>query len=243
LGEDLGGVFELNREGGVWPVLTRADGVDLPPSNFVLEDRSGRIWLTVSTRHYPRDKAYRSDIADGFIVLQDKKGARIVADGLGYTNEAALSPDGKFLYVNETFGRKLTRFRLKSDGSLSEQETIATFSKGTYPDGLAFDAEGGIWITSIVSNRVICVHPDGAQQLILEDADEAHIEWVEEAFRCGTMGRAHLDRCAGRVLKNISSLAFGGPDRRMAVLGCLQGDSLACFPSPVEGLPPLNRDN
>jgi len=242
LGEDLGGVFELNRDGRVWPTLTEVDGVELPPCNFVMEDGSGRVWVTVSTRHRPRATAYRGDIADGFIVLCDEKGARIVAEGLGYTNEAVVSSDGKFLYVNETFGRKLTRFRLASDGSLSGRETVTTFGRGTFPDGLALDAEGGIWIASIVSNRVIRVRPDGSQQLILEDADEAHVDWAEEAFRNGTMGRPHLDRCAGKVLKNISSLAFVGTDRRTVVLGCLLGDSLACFASPVAGLPPVHWD-
>jgi sugar lactone lactonase YvrE len=242
LGEDLGGVFELTREGEVRPVLTELDGLDLPPCNFVLEDTKGRMWLTVSTRQRPRARAYRKDVADGFIVLRDEKGARIVADGLGYTNEAALSPGGEFLYVNETFGRKLTRFRVSPDGSLSGRETVAAFGRGTFPDGLAFDAEGGIWITSLVSNRVICVRPDGSQRLMLEDADDAHVAWVEEAFLSGAMGRPHFDRCAGKSLKNISSLAFTGAERRTAVLGCLLGDSLACFASPIAGLPPVHWD-
>jgi sugar lactone lactonase YvrE len=242
LGEESGGVFELSRDGTVRPVLVEVDGVELPPSNFVFEDPVGRIWLTVSTRHRPRALAYRRDIADGFIVLADEKGARIVTDGLGYTNEAAISPEGRYLYVNETFARRLTRFRLGKDGSLVSRETVTTFGKGTFPDGITFDAEGGIWITSIVSNRVIRVFPGGAQQIIVEDADETHIDWVEEAFRTGTMGRPHLDRCAGKVLKNISSLAFGGADRRTAYLGCLLGDSLACFSSPVTGHPPLHWD-
>jgi hypothetical protein len=117
---------------------------------------------------------------------------------------------------------------------------VATFEKGTFPDGLAFDAEGGVWIASIVSNRLIRVAPDGSQQIILEDADEAHIEWAEEAFHNGTMGRPHLDRCAGKALKNISSVAFGGPDLSTVYLGCLLGDSLACYPSPVPGHPPFH---
>ena len=50
LGEALGGVYELARDGSVRELLTRVDGIDLPPSNFVAEDAQGRIWLTVSTR-------------------------------------------------------------------------------------------------------------------------------------------------------------------------------------------------
>ena len=47
----------------------------------------GRVWVTVSTRLTPRALGYRSDVADGFVVRRRPRGARIVADGLGYTNE------------------------------------------------------------------------------------------------------------------------------------------------------------
>jgi sugar lactone lactonase YvrE len=238
LGEELGGVFALDRAGGLRPLLLQVDGVDLPPTNFVHEDAAGRIWITVSTRRRPRAAAYRADVADGFVVLLDGRGARIVADGLGYTNEALVSPDGRWLYVNETFGRRLTRFRLAADGALAGRETVACFGPGTYPDGLTFDAEGGIWITSIVSNRVIRVDRDGSQQRILEDCDPAHLDRCEQAFVGGTMGRAHLDAAGGRRLANISSLAFGGVDLRIAFLGCLLGDRLASFRAPVAGHPP-----
>jgi sugar lactone lactonase YvrE len=240
LGETEGGVYELTRGGQLTAFLKRVDGVDLPPTNFVHEDARGRTWVTVSTRHAPRAAAYRSDVADGFIVLVDKAGARVAADGLGYTNEALPSPDGAHLYVNETFGRRLSRFRIGANGDLRLRETVCEFGHGTYPDGLAFDAAGGVWVVSIISNRVIRVAPDGSQELMLEDADAKHVEWCEQAFLAGQLGREHLDRAAGRRLKNISSLAFGGPDLHTAYLGCLLGDRLACFRAPVAGHPPAH---
>lgn len=239
LGESQGGVFELGRDGTVRPFLQEVDGVELPPSNFVALDRAGRAWVTVSTRLHPRTRAHRPEVADGFIVLADARGARIVAEGLGYTNEALVSPDGQWLYVNETFGRRLTRFRIAADGSLDDRETVTEFGKGTYPDGLAFDALGAVWVTSIVSNRVIRVTPDGAQHIVLEDAGPAHVDWCEQAYLSGEMGRPHMDACGGRYLRNISSLAFGGPDLRTAFLGCLQGDTIQFFRSPVPGHPPV----
>jgi sugar lactone lactonase YvrE len=238
LGESRGGVFELSRDGSVRPFLEEVDGVELPPTNFVAEDHLGRIWVTVSTRMQPRTRAFRADVADGFIILKDKLGARIVAEKLGFTNEAILSPDGNWLYVNETFSRRLSRFRIAAGGSLADRETVTTFGRGTFPDGLAFDGMGGVWVTSIVSNRVIRVAPNGSQQLILEDADESHVEWCEQAFVMGEMGRAHVDGCGGRYLKNISSIAFGGAGMRTAYLGCLKGDSIASFQSPLGGHPP-----
>jgi hypothetical protein len=97
-----------------------------------------------------------------------------------------------------------------------------------------------VWVTSIVSNRVIRVTPDGAQHIVLEDAGPAHVDWCEQAYLSGEMGRPHMDACGGRYLRNISSLAFGGPDLRTAFLGCLQGDTIRFFRSPVPGHPPVH---
>ncbi len=240
LGETNGGVFSLSPQGAVQPFLETVDGVDLPPTNFVHEDHAGRVWITVSTRLQPRARAYRRDVADGFIVLADHRGARIVVDGLGYTNEAVVSPDGKHLYVNETFARRLLRFPIRADGELGRPTIVTEFGAGTFPDGLTFDAEGGVWITSIVSNRVIHVAPSGASTIVLEDVAPHHLAQVEAAYVAGTMGREHLDHAGGRLLRNISSLAFGGPDLRTAYLGCLLGDSIATFRAPVAGHPPTH---
>jgi sugar lactone lactonase YvrE len=238
LGDDDGGVWRLWRDGGVEPWLTHLQGQALPPTNFVWPDGQGRTWLTVSTRRKPRALGYRRDGGDGFIVCVTAAGARIVADGLGYTNEVALHPNGRWLYVNETFGRRLSRFTVAADGTLGPRETVAEFGAGTFPDGLAFDEEGSAWVVSIVSNRLIRVLPTGEQHTWLEDNDPAHLAQAEAAYEAGTMGRPHLDGIVSRQLRNISSIAFAGPDRRTAVLGCLLGSRLAVLDMPCAGLTP-----
>lgn len=237
---DSGGVWRLGRDGALTPFLTEVDGVRLPASNFVLLDGEGRVWITVSTRREPRSLGYRPDVDDGFIVLVDDRGARIAADGIGFTNEIAFSDDGRFLYVNETFVRRLSRFPVNADGSLGAKEVVTEFGAGTFPDGLAFDAEGGMWITSIVSNRVIRVTPDGAQEVVLEDCDPEHLAWVEENYLAGRMDRPHMDRIASRRLRSISSLCFGGPDLRTVWLGCLLGDRVARLRVDRAGRPPAH---
>ena len=237
LGETEGGVFRLRRDGGLEPVLIEVAGEALPPTNFVMEDALGRLWITVSTPRAPRDLGYRRDLAEGFIVLLDQRGARVVARDLGYTNEVQIDPSGEWLYVNETFGRRLSRFRIGAKGGLSERQTVTEFGLGTFPDGLAFDCEGAAWVVSIVSNRVIRVDREGRQEILLEDSDAEHLAWVEAAYEAGTLGRPHLDRAASRRLRNVSSLAFGSPDLKTVTLGCLLGDSLARFRSPVAGWP------
>ena len=244
LGDKQGGVFSLQRDGSTRPVLCEVDGVPLPPSNYPLEDSLGRLWLTVSTRLQPRALGYNSNCSDGFIVCMDDpsdpKSARIAADGLGYTNEIAFHPNGQWLYVNETFTRRLSRFPLMSGGKLGAKQVVAEFGAGTYPDGMAFDVQGNVWIVSIASNRVICVAPDGKQLIKLEDVDADHLAWVEQAYQAHSMGRPHLDGVKSSQLRNISSLAFGGPDLRTGYLGCLLGDRLAIVHMPFAGHPPIH---
>jgi sugar lactone lactonase YvrE len=236
LANDGGGVWRLRQDGRAEPFCTEVEGHVLEPANYVGLDRQGRIWITVSTRHRPRSLAQRPDVADGYIVLVDATGARVVADGLGYTNEAIVDGTGDWLYVNETFGRRTSRLRIKGDGSLGRRETVTEYGAGTYPDGLAFDEAGAVWITSVISNRVIRVEPDGTQQLILEEADPAVLAAIEADFQAGRFGPASHEKIRTEVMQSISSIAFGGPDRKTAYLGNLLDDTIYTFRSPVAGL-------
>ena len=241
LGAEDGGIYQISETGELSAFCLAIDGVPLPPCNYVHLDAQNRVWITVSTRQVPRSKGYTADITDGFVAMIDQTGnAKIMADNLGYTNECLTSPDGKQLIVNETFARKLTAFDIDTDGNLSNKRTIASFDSGTFPDGLTYDADGGIWITSIVSNRVIRIAPDGTQKLMIEDCDTDHLQWVEAAFQKGEMGRPHLDQARSKKLKNISSLAFGGYDLRTGYLGCLLDESIYTFRSPNAGHPPTH---
>ncbi|NNE81772.1 MAG: hypothetical protein HKN18_16010 [Silicimonas sp.] len=240
LGDTDGGVYRLYPDGALKPVLLDIDNAPLPPTNYVHVDDLGRIWATVSTRKQPRSLGYRSDCNDGFVVLLDGSGARVVADGLGYTNECLIHPTTRQLFVNETFARRTLRFDVADNGKLGNKMVVATYGHGTYPDGLCFDTEGGFWITSIVSNRLIRVDANGRQTVVLEDVDRDQLDHVEAAYLAGTMGRPHLDRTFGRVLGNISSAAFGGTKLRTLYLGCLLGSSLATAESPVQGAEPFH---
>jgi sugar lactone lactonase YvrE len=231
---DTGGVWRLHRNGGVEPFLVEIDGRPLPPANFVFADRWDRVWISVSTRHVPRHAAWRADVADGFVVLVDARGARVVAGELQYTNEVRTDPTGAWLYVVETFGRRLTRFRIGEDGRLHDRATVVTLGQGCFPDGFAFDEAGDIWITSLISNRVLRIR-EARVETIIEDLNPAFIAEVEEAFAGKTMRREHLGPVPGTRLQQVTSVAFGGPDRRTVYLGSLHSPCLYRFGAEVAG--------
>jgi sugar lactone lactonase YvrE len=240
LGAELGGVWRLTRDGALAPVLREVDGAAIPASNFVTRDALGRIWLTVSTRLVPRSRDYRRAACTGFIALIDDRGARIVADGLGFTNECAIDPSGAWLYVNETFAKRLSRFALRPNGDLGPKQVVCEFGRGQFPDGLAFDVDGNVWIASILSNQLLRVDRGGAITVHLEDSDADHVAWFEAAWSADALDRPHMDRIVSRRLRNISSIAFGGADLRTGYLGCLLGDAIASVRMPVAGLPPVH---
>jgi sugar lactone lactonase YvrE len=233
-----GGVWRITRASEQIPVLLEIDGVPLVSVNFVHVDAENRAWATISTRENPRQLGYRPDVASGFIILIDPRGARVVAQDLGYTNEAKVDPSGRWLYVNETFARRTSRYAIAADGGLGTRETVTEYGEWVWPDGLDFDAQGGVWISSVVSNRVIRVAADGTQEVFLEEVDVEHCKRAETAYQACTMDADHLGKIETPTLRNVSSITFGGADLKTAYLGNLLDDCIYTFRSPIAGAPP-----
>ncbi len=240
MGETDGGIYRLYANGDVEAVISTVGGDPIPPTNFVVQDSQGRIWLTVSTRKTPRAADYRAGANTGFIAVAEpgQDDARIVADGLGYTNECVIDEARGHVWVNETFGRRLTRFSLKTAGrvELVNAQCRYSFGAGTYPDGLALDEAGFLWVTSILSNRILRISPDGRMQTMFEDSEVTHLQLTEEAYQRDALGREHLDTARSEVMQNISNLAFGGPTRQRIYIGNLLGDSLPYFDTEFTGV-------
>lgn len=90
---------------------------------------------------------------DTSLILVTPDGAsREVAFDLRMPNGMAISPDGKTLYLAETYRHCLTMFYIEEDGSLSNREVFAEVP--LRPDGICLDAEGCIWMG-------VAMHPEG----------------------------------------------------------------------------------
>ncbi|MBH68262.1 MAG: gluconolactonase [Rhodospirillaceae bacterium] len=236
---DEGGVYTLKRDGTLIPFITEIDGVKLPACNFANRDEVGRIWISVSTWARNRDESFKKDIADGFIILIDEKGARIVANGIGFTNENKVDPSGRWLFVHETMGRSICRYPISDAGDLGVRETVADYGPGIFPDGFEFDSDGGIWCTSVVSNRILRLAPDGEQYLVFDGGNREVTNRAEMAYQNDTYNREYLIAGNDSILGNCASIGFGGPDLKTCFVGSLASDRIACFRSPVSGaIPP-----
>ncbi|WP_326534069.1 SMP-30/gluconolactonase/LRE family protein [Pseudorhodoferax sp.] len=236
-----GGAWRLVAPGRLEPFLTEAQGVPQSSLNFLYPDHAGNVWLSLCTQHKPRQLAFRHDNADAAIgVVRPGGRMEIVASGLGFTNELRVDPSGRWLYVNETIARRLSRFEILAGPRLGPRQEVCRFGRGTWPDGLEFDAEGGIWLTSVVSNRLLQVTPDGHCQLHLEDCDDAAIDAAEAAFAADRFGFDEISTGRHFSLRNLSSLAFGGPDLRTVYLGSLFHTGVSVWRAPLAGHAPAH---
>jgi len=229
----------MTRDGSMRVIIDSVDGKPLGKVNFVLRDSHDRLWLTVSTRINPWSDAIRRDLADGYIVMIDERGARVVADGFHFTNEIRLDAAEDWLYVAETTAKRVTRLRVRGDGSLVDREVFGPSSLGAgLVDGIAFDAHGNLWATMIFADRLVAITPEGDLLELLDDGDAAATGRFEAAFEAGdALPLALLTATGGPLCTWLASVTFGGPDLRTVYLGGLRSPSIPSFRSPVAGLP------
>jgi len=113
------------------------------------------------------------DLDDGYIIRLDERGAHIVADGFHFTNEVRFDKNEEFLYVVETTGGRILRFRVDEKGELKNREVYGPshLGAGAYPDGIAFDALGNLWGTMVYSDKLFVITPDGELIILLDEGD------------------------------------------------------------------------
>jgi gluconolactonase len=229
----------MTRSGEVRVILDEIEGRPLGKVNFVLRDRQNRTWVSVSTKTNPWSMAINSTIADGSIILIDDKGPRIVADGFRFANEMRLDAREEWLYVAETTGKRITRLRVQSNGSLADREIYGPADLGPgVVDGMAFDAYGNLWATMIFADRLIAITPEGDVLNLLEDGDPAATARFEAVFATGNPAAFDiLMACGGPLCTWLASVTFGGPDLSTVYLGGLRATTIPYFRSPVSGLP------
>ena len=229
-----GGVWRVGRRGAVYPFATERAGNPIPPANFVLIDGE-RVWITISSTSR-RHEHFTAEENTGQVLLVKDGEVTVAAEGLNWTNELRISPDGNHLFVNETFACRITRYDVSVDGALRNPVRLS-FPKDTYPDGMAFDAEGALWVVCVISNRLIRVAPDMSWSVLFEDVDRGELDAIASTYAEGRLTWDHIAQSRGTRVSNLSSIAFGGRDLKTIYLGGLGNDAVCVLQSPVAGMP------
>jgi sugar lactone lactonase YvrE len=208
-----GQVQALLRDGRHEVLLTHAQGRRMRAPNFPFMDSQGRLWVSNSTEIEDIESTLRKPRPDGSVVLIHGGQARIVADGICFANGLTLDREETYLYLAQSMRRNILRYPVAADGSLGPAEVFGPDPLGPlgYPDGIAFDEAGNLWVTLPVSNAVGYLTPAGQLEIVLEDPQR-------------------------QVLQRPANICFGGPGRKTAYLGSLDGTTIPCFSVPHAGM-------
>src|SRR5213083_1993529 len=102
-----------------------------------------------------------------------------VAADLNYANGIGVSPDQKTLYVSETVGNCILKFKINDDGSLSNRSNFALLNLLTRnkveswwigPDSMKIDSKGNIYIAQWFGGKILKISPDGKLLHVFEIA-------------------------------------------------------------------------
>jgi gluconolactonase len=128
----------------------------------------------------------------------------------GFTNGMCLAPDGSALYVVESCPPLISRIPINGDGSAGERSIVVELPRNV-PDGVAFDAEGSLYI-SLYNPNVIYKFRDGKLSILYDDWEQL-------------------------ILVAPTNIAFGGDGLKTLLIANLCGWNLATAPMEVAGLP------
>ena len=208
-----GRVQSLGRDGAHRVLMTEAKGKRMPTPNFPFVDSKGRLWVSNSSYREDIEDAIQNPAPDGCIVLIEKGRARIVAEGIYFANGVALNADESNLYVAATMQRVVFQYKIETDGSLTSSEVYgpSPLAELGYPDGIAFDEEGNLWVTFPAWNAVGFITPEGELVMVLEDP-------------------------RGVILKRPTNICFGWKNLETAFIGSLDGTGIPNFRAPYPGM-------
>jgi gluconolactonase len=81
-------------------------------------------------------------------------------DGIEVTNGLGLSPDRKLLYHSDSPTGAVWAYDVAPDRTVRNRRIFARLPEG-WPDGMAVDAEGGIWVAAVRVGEVVHFGNDG----------------------------------------------------------------------------------
>jgi len=227
--------------GEIAPLLSdEVDGHPLRWLNYVLVDSAGALWCSVSTAADDLLDTLAGGTADGYIfrVAPDRSSAAVVAENIQFPNCMALDHAENHLYVARTLAADAVRYPIIGT-SLGEQEQFGpalgerradefgpdaaalfgdaeTGRRWGMADGCAFDADGNLWVTLVLANRIVAITPEGRVTVVIEDAE-------------------------GKVLNAPTSVAWGGADMRDVYIGSIGTPYVLKGRSSVPGMPMIHQ--
>jgi gluconolactonase len=149
--------------------------IDLRAPNDLVFDAHGGFWFTDHGKVYPRVR----DRGAVFYAKADGSFIEEVIAPLDSPNGIGLSPDGRSLYVAETYTSHLWRFEIEAPGKIRKKGSrsvaagmiIGRGGPGVHLDSLAVDSAGYVCVATPGRGGILVVAPDGSSCADLELPD------------------------------------------------------------------------
>jgi gluconolactonase len=190
-------IFEIS-DSGEWSVYSR--NIDMNQPNDLAIAQNGHIFCS--------DPNFAERTGSIWSLSRNDQKLIQVKSGLGVTNGIELSPDDKYLYVNESNTLQVLRYEIDWSNtpiSLSDKTVFHIFSDGGV-DGMRCDQNGNLYIARITSQEVAVLSPQGEQ--------------------------IHTVKLIG---KNPTNVAFGGEDGKTVYITVKDTRNIEQFRTSVAG--------
>jgi gluconolactonase len=222
---DLGkkAMIRVTQGGQVSMIADRVGDLPLTLPNFASYDAEGNLYVSNSST---RDigsvlvEMAKPEPKGALVRIRPDGRGEIVATGIYLANGTAIDPKEEAVYVLESTRNDCLRIAIKKDGTFGKPEI---YSEGfpALPDGMAFAADGNLFVTLPAFIR------DGKM------APAHQILQVDTNGRWTTL----IDDAKGEKLDFPTNCAFGGPGLQDLYFANLEGDHFSRVHTNFRGHP------
>jgi gluconolactonase len=197
-------VLRITQQGDITVMASRIEGRELVNPNFSVFDTRGNLYFSASGEWKE---------ANGIIGRISAEGqAELFSPGpFHFANGLALDAAERYLYVVESNLDRVLRIEIQANGKAGVPEVFAE-GVARVPDGLAFDVEQNLYVTTYASNSIYRVSPGGDVSLLC--CDEENL-----------------------LLCQPTNCAFGGPHFDQLYISNLGRDHISVLDLKIKGQP------
>ena len=152
-------LIKIDQDGNKTTLVDSYEGSHLNGPNDLWIHPNGNIYITDSYYHrpwWPEGQVQAQDERAVYCVTPDGKINR-VADGFKMPNGIVGTPDGSTLYVADINDKKIWKYNIHEDGSLTNK----TFFAPEGSDGMTIDHQGNVYLT----NKAVSVYSKDGEKL------------------------------------------------------------------------------
>ena len=223
-------LMRVSLDGAMEVLFEEVEGKRMLLTNDLCFGPGGLLYVTdsgMTMADWVVDGAVRPDYAtarfDGRVYQVDlaRHTARIIDEGIRFTNGIAIGPDDD-LYVAEMISGDILRYHLGGVGAVGRREHFANVMSEDWnggfrgPDGMAFGADGRLYCTVFGEGNVAVIESDGrvTERIRTEGANPTNVAFGPDGERRLYVTEHQLGQIeAYDTTTSGLPLYYGGPER------------------------------